>query len=264
MGDKHKIAVVSGGFDPLHSGHIEYINKARSYGDELIVCLNSDNWLIKKKGKNFLPFNERKVILENLKSVSQVISFDDSDGSARAGLECIAEKYPNSEIFFCNGGDRDKNSIPEKNIPRIKFIFEVGGNKKLNSSSKILKNWTNLTTHRKWGTYDVLFEEKLKKMSIKVKILHVKANNGMSFQKHKHRSEIWFVYSGACNVRYSKSDPENFKNIFLNCGDFFFIEKGSWHQIRNELQEDCKIIEIQFGSKVSEKDIKRLYYFNEA
>jgi cytidyltransferase-like protein len=261
MSDKHKIAVVSGGFDPLHSGHIEYINKARSYGDELIVCLNSDNWLIKKKGKNFLPFNERKVILENLKSVSQVISFDDSDGSARAGLECIAEKYPNSEIFFCNGGDRDKNSIPEKNIPRIKFIFEVGGNKKLNSSSTILDNWTTQIIKRRWGLYKIIYHEKLREKSVKVKVLDVKAGSGMSFQLHQHRSELWFIFSGACNVRYSKNDPEDFDNILLKTGDFLYIPQGSWHQIRNEFKEDCQIIEIQFGNKVLEEDIKRLYYF---
>ena len=72
-----KIIVVSGGFDPIHSGHIEYISSAKTYGEKLIVALNSDNWLIKKKGKFFMPFSERKKILENIKHVDEVIDFDD-------------------------------------------------------------------------------------------------------------------------------------------------------------------------------------------
>ena len=71
-----KIAVVSGGFDPIHSGHLEYINSAAMLADKLVVCLNSDDWLIKKKKRFFLPFHERKLILENIKAVDNVISFD--------------------------------------------------------------------------------------------------------------------------------------------------------------------------------------------
>ena len=71
-----KIIVVSGGFDPIHSGHIAYLKSAREIGDKLVVALNSDEWLIKKKGKNFLPFSERKDILTNLKMIDKVIDFD--------------------------------------------------------------------------------------------------------------------------------------------------------------------------------------------
>ena len=74
-----KIAVVSGGFDPIHSGHIAYLNSASKIGDILIVCLNSDSWLEKKKGQYFLPFHERKNILENLSMVSKVIDLEDDD-----------------------------------------------------------------------------------------------------------------------------------------------------------------------------------------
>ncbi len=68
-----KISVVSGGFDPLHSGHISYIEDAKKIGDYLIVALNSDDWLLKKKGRFLLPFNERKIILENIKMVDEVM-----------------------------------------------------------------------------------------------------------------------------------------------------------------------------------------------
>ena len=83
-----KVIVVSGGFDPLHSGHISYFEDAKSYGDKLIVALNSDSWLEKKKGKFFMPFSERKSIIESLKYVDEVIDFDDDEiGSCILGLE---------------------------------------------------------------------------------------------------------------------------------------------------------------------------------
>ena len=137
-----KIIVVSGGFDPIHSGHISYLSEARKKGDKLIVALNSDEWLIKKKGKEFMSFEERKIILDNIKSVNQVISFkDDHLGSCINALKSVKKMYPNDEIFFANGGDRDKENIPEMSEEGIKFLFGIGGNYKKNSSSSILENW---------------------------------------------------------------------------------------------------------------------------
>ena len=82
-----KIIIVSGGFDPLHSGHIAYFEDAKSLGDKLVVALNSDEWLIKKKGKFFMPFDERAMIIESLECVDSVMSFkDDEIGSARNAL----------------------------------------------------------------------------------------------------------------------------------------------------------------------------------
>ena len=87
-----KIIIVSGGFDPIHLGHISYFKAAKEYGDKLIVALNSDNWLERKKGKYFMPFSERKVILENLVYVDDVIDFiDDEIGSCINALEKIKE-----------------------------------------------------------------------------------------------------------------------------------------------------------------------------
>ena len=136
-----KIAVVSGGFDPIHSGHIDYISEAKKNADYLIVALNSDNWLSEKKGKPFMEFSERKQILESIKYVDEVIDFDDSDGSCIGALEKIKNIYPDTDITFCNGGDRSEDNIPEKDVKGIKFMFGVGGTNKKNSSSWILKNW---------------------------------------------------------------------------------------------------------------------------
>lgn len=142
-----KIVIVSGGFDPVHSGHISYLNAARQLGDFLLVGLNSDYWLKRKKGKSFLPFVERKCILENLRSVDKVIQINDNDDSAADAIAQALIRYPNCEIIFANGGDRGKDNTPEQtkyqDHPLVSFAFGVGGEEKLNSSSVILKNWSS-------------------------------------------------------------------------------------------------------------------------
>ena len=138
-----KIVVISGGFDPLHSGHVVYLRAARMLGDELVVGVNSDAWLVRKKGKAFLPFNERAAILSECRSVNYIEEFNDDDGSARNLIENVLERFPNDEIIFANGGDRTSENIPEMDIknPRLSFEFGVGGEDKKNSSSWILKKW---------------------------------------------------------------------------------------------------------------------------
>lgn len=138
-----KVVIITGGFDPLHSGHIAYINEARNLGDVLIVGINSDEWLIRKKGKYFLPFIERKIILQSIKDVDTVIDFDDSDNSARDAILIVRKMYPACKIIFANGGDRTKNNIPEMSIndSNIEFVFGVGGSDKKNSSRWILDRW---------------------------------------------------------------------------------------------------------------------------
>ena len=253
-----KISVVSGGFDPIHSGHIAYLESASKMGDKLIVLLNSDVWLRKKKEKEFLPFNERKIILESLSTVSQVIDFDDDEiGSCKNGLEKLKNMFPNDEIIFCNGGDRNQKNIPEMEVSQIKFEFSVGGDAKLNSSSWILKNWSYPFEERIWGKFYNLFTDK----GVKVKELIVNPKSGMSLQKHFKRSEIWMVSSGRCLVNFSEDDPNNIREIILNKFDQLFIEVGSWHQITNPYDEVCKIIEIQFGEETAENDIERHSYY---
>ena len=155
-----KISVVSGGFDPIHSGHISYINAAKKYGDYLIIALNSDDWLIAKKGKAFMAFEERKIILENLTNVDEVLDFEDDDkGSAMDALYKIKDKYPDAKITFCNGGDRGKDNIPEMEVEGINFAFSVGGDDKKNSSSKILKEWQYESEDRIWGKFYNLFTD---------------------------------------------------------------------------------------------------------
>jgi len=139
------IVIASGGFDPIHSGHINYLNEAAKLGNYLVVAVNSDGWLVRKKGKAFMEWVERAVIVENLKPVHGVISFDDFDGTAKDAILKIRKSNPYAKIVFANGGDRTKENIPEMNIKddNLEFVFGVGGEMKQNSSSWILKSWEN-------------------------------------------------------------------------------------------------------------------------
>ncbi len=259
MSDPKEIVVISGGFDPIHSGHIAYLKDAKKYGDHLIALLNSDDWLVKKKGKYFLPFSERKIILENINLIDEVLDFeDDKLGSCIEGLKKIRDRYPNAQIIFCNGGDRKKENIPEMLLKDIVFKFGVGGDDKKNSSSSILKDWSYDKERRVWGSFYNLFIDK----NIKVKELIISPNQGMSFQRHLYRNEIWFVSKGSCLIKHSKNSENNKKEYELIKDDVFHVKKNEWHQIINPHNEECKIIEIQYGDKVEETDIERLYYFN--
>ena len=253
-----KVIVVSGGFDPLHSGHISYIEDASARGDKLIVALNSDLWLEKKKGKFFMPFSERKLIIENIKHVDEVIDFkDDEIGSCINALEKVKNLYKDHDIYFANGGDRDKGNIPEMSVDGINFLFSIGGDDKKNSSSWILKDWQYYHEDRIWGAFYNLFESD----DVKVKELIVDPGKGMSFQKHFKRSEIWLVSKGSCIVNYSKDNPDNRNEIQLNKFDHYFVPVGEWHQITNPFEQPCHLIEIQYGEACIEEDIERVDYY---
>ncbi len=255
-----KIVVVSGGFDPIHSGHIDYLKSARKHGDRLIVALNSDDWLINKKNKYFMSFSERKIILENITYVDEVIDFvDDDKGSAINAIQKIKNLYPDDKIIFANGGDRNKSNIPEMSLEDVEFVFSVGGDNKANSSSWILKNWQYYHEERIWGSFYNLFEDK----DVKVKELIVGPGKGMSFQKHFKRNEIWLVSKGSCVVNYSEDDPEKRNSVTLKKFDQYNVPVGEWHQITNPFKEKCHIIEIQYGEACVEDDIERVEYYNE-
>ena len=141
------IILVSGGFDPVHSGHIALIQEAAKLGD-VVVLLNSDNWLRAKKGKEFLPYKEREIIMRAIKKVIDVISFDDSDTTCIDGIRKAISKYPNRKLKFANGGDRNNKTTPETVFCEkngIETLWGIGGDFKKNSSSWILKRWEEKT-----------------------------------------------------------------------------------------------------------------------
>lgn len=260
MADNQPIVVVSGGFDPLHSGHIALMKEAaiRNNVQKIIVLLNSDEWLTRKKGKPFMPFNERESIIENLSMVGAVMGFDDSDNTAIDGLRSIKSRFPNRKIIFCNGGDRTKENIPEMSVEGIEFVFGIGGEHKANSSSWILRDaLASRTEQRVWGNFADLYTT----TGCKVKELVIKPGAGISFQRHFKRSEIWYVRSGEGFVKYSMSNPNKTDTIKLFKDDIFVVQKEMWHQLYNQSNNDLVIVEIQYGTETNEEDIERLYYY---
>ena len=140
-----KISLVTGGFAPIHSGHIADFERAKDLSDYLVVGLNTNEWLTRKKGQYFLPWIERAEIIRHLDMVDAVVSWDDEDDSACGAIaKCleISEK-----VIFCNGGDRIKTNTPEikgyGDDPRVEFKFAIGGEDKMNSSSWILNDYFN-------------------------------------------------------------------------------------------------------------------------
>lgn len=258
-----KIAVVSGGFDPVHSGHINLFKSAYElFNRKIVVLLNSDEWLTRKKGKPFLPVEERKAIIEAMSMVDRVVLFDDSDKSCCDGLEKVKALYPMDTVVFCNGGDRTKENIPEMSVEGIEFKFGIGGENKANSSSWILRDAVaTYTEERVWGKFADLYTT----TGCKVKELILKPGKGISYQRHFKRSEIWFVRSGKGVVKYaveSENEPlKNYALIDLYKNDIFVVKQGQWHQLYNESNEDLNIIEIQYGDETSEQDIERLEYY---
>jgi cytidyltransferase-like protein len=254
---KH-IVLVTGGFDPLHSGHIEYFKEARKLGDELHVGLNSDDWLTRKKGRPFMPFLERANVIENLSMVNKVISFDDRDNSACGAIYKTMATHGDIKIIFANGGDRTNTTTPEfktyGDMPKVEFAFGIGGNNKINSSSWLLDEWKAPKTERNWGYYRVIHEYE---KHTKVKELTVAPGNKLSMQRHKDRSEHWFVAEGTATVYTSTSVEEHKLVGRYKQHESLHIPVGSWHQLANEDRIPLKLVEIQYGTNCVEEDIER-------
>lgn len=245
-----KIVLVTGGFDPLHSGHLSYFRAARMLGDQLIVGLNSDEWLARKKGQPFMPLSERRQIVGSLKDVTSTVVYNDDDNSSCDAInQILSHCGPNDELIFANGGDRTKDNIPEMSItdPRVKFVFGVGGIDKINSSSWILQEWKQPKTLRPWGYYRILHEVP----GCKVKELTIEPGKSLSMQRHFKRHEQWVVSSGKCKVENLTDSTE------LSLHDNIFIPKDDWHKLSNPYNEPCSIVEIQYGEMCVEEDIER-------
>ena len=251
-----KVILVTGGFDPIHSGHIAYFNEAKKLGNLLVVGVNSDEWLTRKKGQSFMNVTERVEIIRNLSMVDSVIEFDDSDGGASQAIYKCLNDYPNADIVFANGGDRNDSNIPEMKIsdPRLTFVFGVGGTHKMNSSSRILTEWKNPRTDRVWGYYRVLHNDG---PSTKVKELVVSPGKSLSLQRHELRSEYWIVSYGIATVNHGDS-LDNIQTSILEKHDEIDIPARTWHQLRNDTNEDLRIVEIQYGKNCIEEDIERI------
>ena len=161
---RKSVIVLSGGFDPVHKGHLRMFREASWLGHQVIVGLNSDDWLIRKKKKPFMKFEERKEILEGFKYINQVLPFDDKDDTANDLIERVYDIYNSDSyehnysdighegmldyyrIYFANGGDRGKDNVPEVKMCKhldVVMLWGVGGGK-IQSSSWLTGEKTNI------------------------------------------------------------------------------------------------------------------------
>ena len=255
MSSKEDHVIVSGGFDPIHLGHLNLINEASKFG-KVIVIVNSDEFLIEKKGFYLIPSNERVEIIKNLKNVESVFLSIDKDESVSESIKTLAADKSFNIKFFANGGDRKTRSdIPEKKICEendIELIFDVGGGK-TQSSSNLFKeaidvfNFYKNYTKKPWGSYLNL----LKESNFLVKKILVDVNEEISYQSHEFRDEHWILVEGTLEVINGSSTR------VLKSNDYDFIERGAKHRIKNIGTNTAVMIEVQFGDKIDENDIKR-------
>jgi D-beta-D-heptose 7-phosphate kinase/D-beta-D-heptose 1-phosphate adenosyltransferase len=248
-----KAVVVTGGFDPLHSGHIAYFKAAKELGSILFVGVNSDEWLTRKKGRPFMSAEERMAIIKEISCVGHVFEFDDSDDTAIKAIEYVKESVPNNTpIVFANGGDRTKDNIPEMVFDDVEFVFGVGGEDKKNSSSWILKNWDKPTTERLWGKYKELDTNG----HWKVKELSIDIGKSLSDQRHFVRSEHWHIVDGELKMELEFANEYSTSKVYKT-GDSIDIPKLCWHKATNVGDRPVKVIEVWMGSELSEEDIER-------
>lgn len=245
------IVLVTGGFDPIHSGHIAYLKAARNLGTQLVVGLNSDEWLTRKKGQPFMTWEERAYIISNLECVNRVIDFDDKDDTANNAIFKTLNMSYDNKIIFAKGGDRTMQSTPEYQVYGkthwVDFRFGVGGEDKKNSSSWILDKWKTNRTERDWGYWRVLDD----KSFVKVKELVINPHCSLSDQRHFHRSEHWYVLEGKVDIIMED------KTHTLNPHQTHIIRNEQWHQAINRYEHPCHVLEVQYGPTCEERDIER-------
>jgi cytidyltransferase-like protein len=250
------VVVITGGFDPLHSGHLNYIKAARELGDILVVGVNSDEWLVRKKSRSFMSFEDRISIIQSLQGVDYAIPFNDKDDSAKDAILWARKVFPQDKIIFANGGDRTLNNIPEMDVidDNIEFVFGIGGTEKMNSSSWLLDEWKAPKTIRDWGYYRVLHENG---PEVKVKELIVDPKKSLSMQRHNNRLELWFVAQGTATVyTINSSSDEELDGVYDKFRSINIVA-NQWHRLANETDKPLKIIEIQYGEDCIEEDIER-------
>ena len=252
MKKKYDYALVSGGFDPVHVGHLRMFQDARKLSNKVIVLLNNDEWLIKKKGKPFMSQYQRKEILEEFNSVTKVIIQKSSEKSSSSAIKEFVKKNPNKSFCYCNGGDRSNiENIRESEICKklkVSLEFGIGGENKIESSSNLTKNYLGNIEERPWGNYHVI----AKNTGYQIKEIKVKPNSKLSLQKHKSRSEFWQILKGKSKIIIDD------KEYYLNKKEHIYIPNNSIHRIENIGKKDLIFIEIQLGENLEETDIVRL------
>ena len=240
--EKEVVVAVSGYFDPVHEGHIEYFRLARKLGNRLVVILNNDEQAVLKKGKSFMSEYGKRSVLEALEMVDEVFVSVDKDKSVCESLRVIKPDV------FAQGGDRFSYEVPERKVCRelnIKVVDSLG--KKIQSSSKLISESRRSYEERAWGR--IISIEKGEGYQVKRLIIDV--DKRISLQRHLHRSEHWVVVSGVAKVTIDDDE------IILKRNESSYIPLGAVHRLENCGRIPLEIIEVQNGEYLGEDDIER-------
>ncbi len=246
---KKRVVAVSGGFDPLHVGHIRYIAEAKKLGETLVVILNNDNWLLTKKGFVFMPQRERAELLRAVEGVDRVVITkhisNDPDSSVSRELAQIRPDV------FANGGDRkSQRGIPEVVVCKkygIKMVFQVGRGGKVQSSSWLTNKVASRGSIdvRPWGSMQTFKSAS----RFWLKTISVAPGRRLSLQKHALRSETWTCIEGEVIAQVAGKAKR------LKFGQTISFGPGVVHRLSSEV--GGTIVEVAVGSDVRESDIVR-------
>lgn len=248
---------VSGGFDPLHVGHVRLFEDAKKQGDKLVVIINNDHWLKAKKGFVFMPQEERAEVILSVACVDKVVfTAHKPNDTDRSVCRELLRLRP---AVFANGGDRKSTKdIPEAEVCRefgIKMVFNVGRGGKVNSSSWLVADASKKHKYdesvRPWGKFINCDSGK----GWHLKTIYVNAGQRLSLQYHKKREEYWMLLAG--DVSAHLQDPRTKKVVTtqLKRGELFFVPKGATHRMSSK--KGGVIAEIAYGV-FEENDIVRL------
>ncbi|HXK39027.1 MAG TPA: adenylyltransferase/cytidyltransferase family protein [Candidatus Paceibacterota bacterium] len=241
---------VSGGFDPIHMGHVRMMQKARTLGDRLVVIVNNDNWLRKKKKFVFMPQQERVELIRSFSFVDKVVLTDHAPDAPDMSVARTLRKL--KPAIFANGGDRVKTNTPEDAVCRelnIKRAYRIGGGK-IQSSSWMIHNAARekITSRRPWGE----FQDVAEGHSWHLKTITVHPQCRLSLQKHAHRSELWVLVEGDATAEIEVKGK--MRKTRLKKFGSFEVPLGVKHRLSS--QKGGVLVEIARGD-FDENDIER-------
>ena len=255
MKNKEHIVAVSGGFDPIHIGHLDMIRDAGLYGDKVVVIVNNDNWLMDKKGFVFMPEKERCELIKGLKGVHEVyLTKHKKNDPDRSVCEALKEIKPQ---VFANGGDRKSiEDVPETKVChdlRIEMIFNVGGGK-VQSSSWLTGKLAAPVVQKPWGFMQTFRQEN----KWWVKTLTLKPGQRISLQSHEHRGEMWMVVEGEVFVELRNLKTGELDHNSRKAGEFVAFDPEIIHRATNKSNKPATFVEVVYGTKADEADIIRI------
>lgn len=254
---RKKWVAVSGGFDPIHIGHVRLFKKAKKLGDKLVVIVNNDNWLHDKKGFAFMPEIERKELIASLPEVDKVVLTDHVPGEYFVDKSVCKMLRKLKPDVFVNGGDRkpDGDPVPEVALCEqlgIKMAYNVGRGGKVQSSSWMIQKASKPVkrTARPWGEYYGWDQGD----TWNLKTIYIKPNSRLSLQYHRHREECWLLAEGdaIATLHDSRGKPQR---IQLKKGVMYCVGKKQVHRL--ESKKGGIVVEVAYGN-FDEEDIVRL------